>query len=151
MISRLYPAIHQPVQRRYGITLGGRTDQIACVRGKSFATILFLFESNSRGCGIQRSKPIVNNQPTTDKAGGPRRLKIMKNDQSIYGILAGSEEKGREAMETAVYATCILSVVAAIFQFIGQPAPDPFAGIAPIAQPVPVVSHAVEPVWETKS
>jgi len=54
-------------------------------------------------------------------------------------------------METAVYATCILSVVAAIFQFVGQPMPDPFAGFDPAAQPAPVVSHAVEAAWETKS
>ena len=93
----------------------------------------------------------MNNQQPTDKAGSPRRLKIMKNDQTLYGILAGSEEKGREVMETAVYATCILSVVAAIFQFIGQPTPDPFAGFDPAVQPVPVVSHAAEAVWETKS
>ena len=93
----------------------------------------------------------MNNQQPTDKAGSPRRLKVMKNDQTLYGILAGSEEKGRGAMETAVYATCILSVVAAIFQFVGQPTPDPFAGFDPAAQPVPVVSHAVQAVWETKS
>jgi hypothetical protein len=93
----------------------------------------------------------MNNQQPTDKAGSPRRLKIMKNDQTLYGILAGSEENGRGAMETAVYATCILSVVAAIFQFIGQPTPDPFAGFDPAAQPVPVVSHTVQPVWVTKS
>jgi hypothetical protein len=109
------------------------------------------FESNSRCHGIQLSKPIMNNQQTADKAGSPRRLKIMKNDQSIYGILAGSEEKGRSAMEIAVYAACILSVVAAIFQFIGQPTPDPFAGFDPTAQPVPVVSHTVEAVSDTKS
>ena len=93
----------------------------------------------------------MNNQQPTDKAGSPRRLKVMKTDQTLYGILAGSEEKGRGAMETAVYATCILSVVAAIFQFVGQPTPDPFAGFDPVAQPAPVVSHAVEAVWETKS
>ena len=75
----------------------------------------------------------------------------MKNDQSIYGILAGSEEKGREVMETAVYATCILSVIAAIFQFIGQPTPDPFAGFDPAVQPAPIVSHSVKPPSETKS
>ena len=75
----------------------------------------------------------------------------MKNDQSIYGILADSEEKGRGVMETSVYAMCFLSVVAAIFQFMGQPTPDPFAGFDPAAQPAPVVSHAVEAVWETKS
>ena len=44
----------------------------------------------------------MNNQQPTDKAGSPRRLKIMKNDHTLYGILAGSEEKGRGAMETAV-------------------------------------------------
>ncbi|HEU4772309.1 MAG TPA: hypothetical protein VFS68_09130 [Candidatus Udaeobacter sp.] len=75
----------------------------------------------------------------------------MKNDHTLYGILASSEEKGRGAMETAVYATCILSVVAAIFQFIGQPTQDPFAGFYPTAKPVPVVSHRVQPVLETKS
>jgi hypothetical protein len=116
-----------------------------------FAQYDNLFESNSRDRGIQLSKPIMNNQQPTDKAGGPRRLKIMKNDQTLYGILAGSEEKGRGAMETAVYATCILSVVAAIFQFMGQPTPDPFAGFDPAAQPIPVVSHTVQPVWQTKS
>ena len=75
----------------------------------------------------------------------------MKNDHTLYGILAGSEEKGRGAMETAVYALCILSVVAAIFQFVGQPAQDPFAGFDPAAQPVPVVSHSVKAAWDTKS
>jgi hypothetical protein len=112
---------------------------------------LVLFESDSRGASIQLSKPIMNNQQPTDKAGSPRRLKIMKNDQTLYGILADSEEKGRGGMETAVYATCILSAVAAIFQFMGQPTPDPFAGFDPAAQPVPVVSHTVQAAWETKS
>ena len=54
-------------------------------------------------------------------------------------------------METAIYATCFLSVVAAIFQFVGQPTPDPFAGFDPAAQPTPVVSHSVKAVWQTKS
>jgi hypothetical protein len=94
---------------------------------------------------------MMNNQQPTDKAGSPRRLKIMKNDQTLYSILAGSEERGRGVMETAVYATCFLSVVAAIFQFVGQPTPDPFAGFDPAAQPIPVVSLAVQPVWQTKS
>ena len=75
----------------------------------------------------------------------------MKNDQTLYGILAGSEEKGRGAMETAVYATCILSVVAAIFQFMGQPTPDPFAGFDQATQSIPVVSHAVKAQWGAKS
>ncbi|HEX5492499.1 MAG TPA: hypothetical protein VFX07_14650 [Candidatus Udaeobacter sp.] len=93
----------------------------------------------------------MNNQQSTDKAGNPRRLNIMKNDQTLYGILAGSEEKGRGVMETAVYATCILSVVAAIFQFIRQPTHDPFAVFYPSAQPVPVASHTVHQSWGTKS
>ncbi len=93
----------------------------------------------------------MNNQQSTDKAGSPRRLKFMKNDHSIYGILAASEERGRSALETSVYVTCILSVAAAIFQFIGQPTPDPFAGFDPAAQAVPVVSHSVQAVLERKS
>src|SRR5512132_3300193 len=96
-------------------------------------------------------QPIMNNQQPTDKAGSPRRLKIMKNDQSIYGILTGSEEKGREAMETAAYATCILSVIAAVFGCIGQAAPGACAGCDPATQPAPVVSHAAGAAWETKS
>jgi hypothetical protein len=93
----------------------------------------------------------MNNQQPTDKAGSPRRLKIMETDQTLYGIFAGSEEKGRGTMETVVYAICFLSVLAAIFQFIGQPTPDPFAGFDRTAQPAPVVSHAVKALWETKS
>ena len=94
----------------------------------------------------------MNNQPTTDKAGSPQRLKIMKNDQTLYGILADSEEKGRGGMETAVYAICILSVVAAIMQFIAQPTPTPFGdGVAP-AQAAPAMSqHAVQVDLKTRS
>jgi len=95
----------------------------------------------------------MNNQTTLDKAGTLRRLKIMNNEgQSIYGLLVDSEEKGRSRMETAVYAMCILSVVAAICQFIAQPTPTPFGdGVTP-EQPVPVMSqHAVEAAAKTKS
>jgi hypothetical protein len=96
----------------------------------------------------------MNEQQTLDKAGTPQRLNIMNNEaqQSIYGLLVHSEEKGRGIMETAVYATCILSVAAAILQFISQPTPDPFAGFDPSAQPVPVMSqHAVQATLDTKS
>jgi hypothetical protein len=95
----------------------------------------------------------MNEQQTLDKAGTPRRLKIMNNEaKSIYGLLVRSEEKGRSAMETAIYGTCILSGVAAILQFIGQPTPDPFAGLEAPAQPVPIVSHhGAEAVLDTKS
>ena len=95
----------------------------------------------------------MNEEQTLDKAGTLRRLKIMNNEgQSIYGLLVDSEEKGRSRMETAVYATCILSVVVAICQFIAQTTPTPFGdGVSP-ARLVPVVSHhAVEAVSDKKS
>ena len=95
----------------------------------------------------------MNNQQTLDKAGTRRRLKIMKNEtQSIYGLLVRSEDKGRSIMETAVYAMCIVSAVAAIWQFIGQPAPHSFESLVSPAQPVPVMSqHAVKVDPNTKS
>lgn len=84
----------------------------------------------------------MNKQLTLDKAGSPQRLNIMNNEtESIYGLLAHSEEKGRGVMETAVYSTCVLSVVAAIMQFISQPTPDPFAGFVVPSQSAPVISH----------
>jgi len=105
------------------------------------------------GAASNVQNQIMNEQQTLDKAGTPRRLKIMNNEaQSIYGLLVNSEEKGRSRMETAVYATCILSVVVAICQFIAQPTPTPFGdGVSP-ARLVPVVSHhAVKAVVDTKS
>ena len=96
----------------------------------------------------------MNQQQTLDKAGTPQRLTIMNNEahESIYGLLVHSEEKGRGIMETAVFATCVLSVAAAILQFISQPTPDPFAGFNSSAQPTPVVSHqTVEATFDTKS
>ena len=74
------------------------------------------------------------------------------NNHSTYSLLVHSEEKGRTIMETAVYITCILSVVVAIFQFVWQPTPDPFAGFDSPTQTAPVVSHHVgEAVLHTKS
>jgi len=95
----------------------------------------------------------MNDQQTLDKAVTPRRLKIMKNEaQSIYGLLVRSEEKGRSIMETVVYAMCIVSAVAAIWQFIGQPAPLSYESLVSPVQPVPVMSqHAVEATLNTKS
>jgi hypothetical protein len=95
----------------------------------------------------------MNNQQTLDKAGTPRRLKIMKNEaRSIYGLLVRSEEKGRSRMEAAVYTLCIVSAVVAICQFIWQPAPVSFESLVSPAQPVPVMSqHAVDAAIETKS
>lgn len=97
----------------------------------------------------------MNKQQTLGKAVTPRRLNNMNNEtESIYGLLVNSEEKGRGRMETAVFATCILSVVAAIIQFVGQPTPDPFAGFESPAQmaPAPIISHhTVEASLDTKS
>jgi hypothetical protein len=95
----------------------------------------------------------MNEQQTLDKAGTPRRLKIMKNEaQSIYGLLVRSQEKGLSRMETAIYAMCIVSAVAAIGQFIWQPAPLSFESLVSPAQPVPVMSqHAVEATFNSKS
>lgn len=74
------------------------------------------------------------------------------NNHTTYALLAQSEEKGRSIMETAIYIMCILSVTVAIFQFIWQPAPVPFAGFDSSAQPAPVVSHhATAAVLDTKS
>jgi ABC-type sugar transport system permease subunit len=74
------------------------------------------------------------------------------NSQTTYALLAQSEEKGRSIMETAVYIMCILSVTVAIFQFIWQPAPNPFAGFDSPAQHAPVVSHhATKALLDTKS
>ncbi len=96
---------------------------------------------------------MMNEQQTLDKAGTPQRLKIMKNEtQSTYALLVDSEEKGRSRMETAVYATCILSVVVAICQFIAQPTPTPFGDVLASEQPAPVMSqHAVDAALDTKS
>jgi hypothetical protein len=89
---------------------------------------------------------MMNEQQTLDKAGTPQRLKIMKNEtQSTYALLIGSEEKGRGMMEGVVYALCILSALAAIWQFIGQPAPVSYESLGAPVQPVPVMSqHALE-------
>lgn len=55
-------------------------------------------------------------------------------------------------MEAVVYALCILSAVAAIWQFIGQPAPVSYETLVSPAPPVPVMSqHAVQATLDTKS
>ena len=95
----------------------------------------------------------MNNQQSIDKAGTPRRLKIMNNEaKSIYGLLVRSEERGRGLMETAVYAMCILCAVVAIWQFVGQPAPVSYNSLLSPAEAAPVMSqHAVEAELGTKS
>jgi ABC-type sugar transport system permease subunit len=74
------------------------------------------------------------------------------NNRTTYALLVHSQEKGRTIMETSAYIVCVLSVVAAIFQFVMQPSPDPFAGFSSPAQPTPILSHhPAEAAWDTKS
>ncbi|HEX4653710.1 MAG TPA: hypothetical protein VH227_05625 [Candidatus Udaeobacter sp.] len=70
----------------------------------------------------------------------------MNNEsESTYALLVRSEEKGRGMMEMVVYALCILSAIATIWQFVGQPAPVSYQSLGAPAQPAQVISrHAVE-------
>ena len=43
------------------------------------------------------------------------------NNDTTYALLVRSEEKGRNIMETAVYALLGLSAILSIWQFIQQP------------------------------
>ena len=42
------------------------------------------------------------------------------HEESTYALLVRSEEKGRTLLETVIYTLCILSAVAAIWQFAQQ-------------------------------
>src|SRR6266446_507156 len=96
----------------------------------------------------------TNNEQSTNlrQSGNSAASQNYEQRSSINirapGFLGG---EGPGIMETAVYATCILSVLAAIMQFMGQPTPDPFSGADSSVQPVPVVSHHLEVVVDTKS
>ena len=70
--------------------------------------------------------------------------------KTTYALLMRSEEKGRDFLETAVYAFCILSAVFAIWQFAQQPvlvASEPASSYAP-AQ---ASQHQFQPAAPTKS
>lgn len=57
---------------------------------------------------------------------------LMNNhEESTYALLVRSEEKSRTALETVAYTTCILSVIAAIWQFAHQPVNIPAQGLEP--------------------
>ena len=43
------------------------------------------------------------------------------NSQTTYALLMRSEDKGRDLLETAAYAVCILSAVFAIWECAEQP------------------------------
>jgi hypothetical protein len=57
------------------------------------------------------------------------------NNQTTYALLTRSEEKGRDVLETAVYAGCILSAVFAIWQFAQQPMSLPLTHVRSSQQP----------------
>jgi len=74
------------------------------------------------------------------------------NNQTTYTLLVRSEEKGRDLLETAVYAKCILSAIIAIWQFVGQSSRLSVGGLALRMYPVPMMSqHAVESDLDTES
>lgn len=50
-------------------------------------------------------------------------------EESTYSLLVRSEEKKRAIFETIIYGLIILSAIAAIVQFAGQPDPLPFASL----------------------
>ena len=63
------------------------------------------------------------------------------HEESTYALLVRSEEKGRTLLETFLYSLCILSAVAAIWQFAQQKVEISAPGIAPCiaCTTVPVV------------
>jgi len=64
------------------------------------------------------------------------------NNQTTYALLVRSEEKSRDILEAAVYATCILSALVAIWQFALQP--------LSLAVTMPVSSQQVDPQDNTR-
>ncbi len=51
------------------------------------------------------------------------------HEESTYALLVRLEDKERSLVETIVYVLCILSVVAAIYQFAQQPVVVPARGL----------------------
>ena len=51
--------------------------------------------------------------------------------ESTYRMLVSSQEKGRTVLEVVVFVLCILSVVAAIWQFAEIPVEASAPGVAP--------------------
>ena len=55
------------------------------------------------------------------------------HEESTYALIVRSEEKGKSALETVLYAFFIASAMFAIVQFAHQPVNVPAAGFAPSA------------------
>ena len=54
---------------------------------------------------------------------------LSELEESTYSLLVRSEEKKRAIFETIIYCLIILSAIAAIAQFAGQPDPLPIASL----------------------
>jgi hypothetical protein len=66
----------------------------------------------------------------------------MNNEhESTYTLLIRSEEKGRNIMETVLYALVGLSAIVSIWQFAYQPNPLPIDGLTSEPHRVPHVLH----------
>jgi hypothetical protein len=64
--------------------------------------------------------------------------------ESTYALLVRSEERSRGVLETALYASLILSAVFSLWQFAQQPVMIPAAGLQ--ASPGVVCNDAVKNV-----
>jgi hypothetical protein len=63
------------------------------------------------------------------------------NNQTTYTLLVRSEEKSRDVLETAAYAMCLLSVVIAMGQFVGQSSKLADNSFALATHAAPIVSQ----------
>jgi hypothetical protein len=74
------------------------------------------------------------------------------NNHTTYELLVHSKEKGRELLEIAVYAMCVLSAMVTIWQFASQPVRSPVDGLQRQLNSVPAMSqHNLEVGLETRS
>jgi hypothetical protein len=109
--------------------------------------------------GVTASNVQSNHEQSTRFRQKPKRLASLKerikrpmNNQNTYTLLVRSEERGRNVMETMVYALCVVSAIVAIGQFAGQSLQLSMDGPAQRENPVPVVSqHALEVDLRTES
>jgi hypothetical protein len=124
---------------------------------------MFPFAQNDKSLnpihGVTASNVQSNHERSTNFRQKPKRLASFKerikrpmNNQNTYTLLVRSEERGRNVMETMVYALCVVSAIVAIGQFGGQSLQLSTDGPAQRENPVPVVSqHALEVDLRTKS
>ena len=74
------------------------------------------------------------------------------NNHTTYELLVHSKEKGREVLEIAAYAMCVLSAIVAIWQFALQSTRFSVDGLPGQLRSVPVMSqHHLEVGLENRS